>query len=752
DVFSFGVLLYEMLTGVRPFNGPGKIDLLHAVLHDQPPPPGTANVDVDAELEHIVLKALSKKPGDRYQTMHDMRADLIRFANKRGYAVKGVTTSAHTPVQRASSSVSLNRKPGLVALLLIVVAGLGWLLYRSGHSSLASTPGAGPRVPLAKWKMSPSDDIDLRPRFSPDGTMIVFASARNGQVNIWGKQIAGGGEPFQITYDRWADSNPIWSYDGQRIAFISDRGEGPGIFTCPALGHGTPKKLKSLEGNHRALIRWSKDSIYYELDFNLFKLDVATEQTTRVTDFVLSGLPEFAVSPQEDRFAFINRKGEVLDLWVMPMTGGNAIQLTNDPAEESNLAWDATGKRIFYTAKKNGIYQVFAAYVNGDTHSQVTFGDSDSVLSDVSLDGSLLVVSSSEESDLYCVRSDGRDETALTTDIGVEFWPDAARDETTIAFQAIRNSAEGSSVTRSLIVSRQAEAGAQETELASDGFEPKWSPDGSRLAFLRSSGLPGRADIWCVGQSGGNERRLTTAGLQPSRFTVLPLNRAYVSDYSWSPDGSRIAYCSDKSGLWNVWAVSADGSGETMFSRSADRDVTLGSPLWSHRGDQLACVSKSDSGNGRRLSSVWLSGFDPKLLIQTGAQLRLLGWSADDRGVFVALAEGRTSAPGAVTVIWVPVKEDLKDKNTRIVARLDAAYFSNIHLSNSGDRIAFVSGQGGKDNVWVVPATNGSPRRVTQNQEPRMYISSLAWTPRDNMIVYGKQAKYAVISMIDRLN
>jgi DNA-binding winged helix-turn-helix (wHTH) protein len=154
-------------------------------------------------------------------------------------------------------------------------------------------------VQLSNWASEPGE-FASDGKFSPDGNMAAFSSKKDGYSSIWIRQIVGG-EPIQVTKNEWNNWSPIWSSDGQRIAFLSSTGNDTSISSIPAFGN-TPTLLLTLEACKPTLIRWSKDdaTIYYELNSNIFALDVATKQTTQKTHFTPNGTyPEISAYMQE---------------------------------------------------------------------------------------------------------------------------------------------------------------------------------------------------------------------------------------------------------------------------------------------------------------------------------------------------------------------------------------------------------------------------------------------------------------------
>jgi len=766
DIFSFGTLLYEMLTGQLPFQGPSQVETLHAVLHHEPEPVTKLRPEVDAELAAVVHKALRKEAGERYQSAAELRQELLRFILESGQlSGHSFTTHGHTsadtaelPLSRAQRFFSprhqLMRRLiwGLIGAALLAGA-LGWVLFGRHEPADSGLLSALRLVPIANWKNEPGDSSSPG-SFSHNGHLVVFASTKGGDQDLWVKQIAGG-EPVQVTKERSQKSSPVWSADDQRLAFVSDRGGQVGIWTIPALG-GTPSLLKTCEADRPLLKRWSKDgrTIYYESLSNLFALDVDAKQVTQLTNFDPSKRPPqgFSVSPDEDRIAYLDRKDGQTDIWVVPRRGGEPARVTNDSAEDRNVVWHPDGKRIIYSSNRTGAYQIYAASLDGRQPVQITFGESDSLVSDVSADGGkILYYTSKEESDLWGVSLETRQEVQHTSDIGVELWPDISPDGEVIAFQATREpSMVGTKLYSSLVLAKPVNAGGQQVQLAANGFDVRWSPDGKRLAFLRFSG--NLIDLWAVRGTGGEETRLTTGGVLFTGFSVLPSNRMETSDFNWSPDGRQLAYCSKKSGRAEVCVVSADGANETQISGNTDPNAYLSCPLWSPDGKRIAYLATSSvrPAGGKKESGIWvIEAGRSSLLFQADIALRLVGWSNSGQELIVASAENGGSPPPPSAAEVSLFQLSAAGGSQRPIADLRSAYLFNLRLSPDGRRVAFVSHQEGRDDIYVVPAAGGEAKKVTSNHDPRTYFSNLAWAPDGRTIYFGKQASWSLISMIE---
>jgi len=770
DIFSFGVTLYEMLTGTRPFEGLHKVDLLHAILHDEPKPLPEVRPEVDASLNAIVSRTLMKKPSDRFQSASELREELAAYIQSQGYAVRTISRRSisgisseiprtgqsrrkwnTTSERQIRSRAFLQRLPLILLIAAGVTAAIWWLFVRSPTQPDANLSSLR-QVELVSWKNEPGE-LSIFGSLSPDGTMIAYSPISGGNRNIWIKQIIGG-NPIEVIKDEWANQNPIWSPDGQQIAFVSSRGKQSGIWRIPYLG-GTPTLIATIkEGVFPTLTSWSKDqsTIYFELQSKLFALKIDSGQINQLSgsDPTWQDLQDFSISADEHQVAYVRNEGGKWNVWVRPITGGNPIQITNDAAEDKYPVWHPDGKRVIYSSIRDGTYQICAAYLDGRKPMQITSGESDKFVSSVSNDGARILYGSlREESDIWGVRVETGETFEVTSDTGCELWPDISPDNKMIAFQAIKQPGRGAKLRSCSLMIKPLSAGGQQMQLAARAYDARWSHDGSQVAFLRDAGSA--TNIWIIQATGGGERQVTTEGIIGGRFTVLPYNRLESANYGWSPDNKKLIYCSKKSPAGStVNIISADGSDKPTIINTTESD-RFNSPLWSPDGNRAMYLSQAiEKSAGKALWSVWQTDTSlrkTETIFQTDSVLRLLGWLGLTKDVIVATVEGKHS--GSQNAADVNLIRITNGGGNQVVARLQSAYLYNIQLSPDGRMLAFASHQDGADNIWLIPAIGGPARRITTNSDPRLYFSSLSWSPDGKAIYYGKQTTDSFISAIN---
>ncbi len=765
DIFSLGVLLYEMIAGWPPFEGETTSDIIVSILTTEPPPLNAARPESSPELQRIVGKAMRKNKEERYQTCKDLLIDLkdlkgeLEFSAKlerNTGSAKPLPTAEVSPV---SSDLPLAVAPAkrftrsralmLLSAAALLFAAVWWFI--AGSRSESFSPASLKSVEITSWPSSPGELYSVG-TFSPDGQTIAFVSTRSGSKNIWVKRTASG-EAIQITKDEFANENPIWSPNGDEIAFFSLRGDHPGVWRIPAFG-GTPAQITTLQDGDVRLRRWSKDGtkIYYELKHNLFALDVKSGQAAQFTNLDQSSLnsDSLNISPDEQHVAYISTTEDGRSsVWISPVSGGSPQQIASDTGYDRNTVWHPDSNRIFYSANVDGVYQIFLANIDGRKSVQVTNNDVNSFVLDVSPDGArILYGSTKEESDVWGVTVAGGAETALSSDLGSELWPAVSPDGKTIAYQAVRNLSQGDKIANCSILTRQTSAD-EPIRLADDGSLPSWSPDGTQIAFLRLIGDV--QSLWITRTVGGQSKPLVADGLIRIENTLLPYLRVQTSNFSWSPDGKKIAYVSDKNDRQNLWTIAADGSGETQITSNSDPNLLLNCPLWSADGKRIAYSSKPNytSPNEKIIYSLWLTDAgnkESKTVIQSESFLRLIGWSQEDQELILATMKGRASSTRPTEVELVRVSATTGEQ--RPIATLQSAYLYNIHLSADRRTIAFTSRQDGKDNIWLIPSRGGEAKKLTANNDARLYFSSLSWSPDGRAIYFGKQSRHSLLSMI----
>ncbi|MDH3252172.1 MAG: serine/threonine-protein kinase, partial [Ignavibacteria bacterium] len=389
DIFSFGVVLFEMLTGRIPFRGEHEAALMYSIVNEEPEPLQMYLPEASSELLHIMNRALEKDPEDRYQTVHDMVIDLRRL-KKDSSRVSRTTLSHAIPPPASgvpekapapSAPVRHDRKKMWIGIGVGVIVVLAVVLWRILQPS--------PKI---------SEDLVFRPLqipfttiwypgFSADGNWIAFpATDANNNTEIYYMHISGG-EPKALTNDSVFKYTAEISPDGSQVIFSKGSSRSIQVFplelwVVSTLGGGE-KKLA--EGTNVA--RWSPDgkSIAYvgtKLGGGsalwVMNADGSSKHAV-ITDSVggLGSRVSMSWSPNGSSIAwirnFVGPAGIYQEVILHAMETGKERQVTNDRKNIDEVCWTATGL-ILFSSNRGGASNLWAIPEKGGNPEQVTRG------------------------------------------------------------------------------------------------------------------------------------------------------------------------------------------------------------------------------------------------------------------------------------------------------------------------------------------------------------------------------------------
>jgi Tol biopolymer transport system component len=717
DIWSLGVVLYEMLAGQAPFKGQTTSDVIAAVLEREPPPLARYSKDVPEALEWIVTKALTKEKEDRYQTAREIWTDLRRLkqrldveaeiertatpedgqtklaeraAEAQGTAeTEAARTSEVQPMHTTASAQPLwdkikrNRLSAalMLASLLIIVGSIIWVATffsrRAATEPEVKPASATSPIVLRTTQITSSPGLDSNPALSPDGNSIAYASDQNGNFEIYVKPLTPGGREIQLTSDGQQNLQPAWSPDGQRIAYYS-RGRG-GIWVAPALG-GTAKQLTEFG----ARPAWSHDG--------------------SMIAFQSAAPPE----PVGGRNAL-----PPSTIWIISSQGGAARQVTqqgNPPGGHGAPAWSPDGKRIVFDA---------GDFINSSLWS-------------VSVEGGELKKISDSYSDNAIYAPDGKDiyyTSAGLWKIHISPTGEPAGEPVQVAgadLTAIRHptiSADGKRIAYSVetrisnlwsipLAPGSAAATGPPVPFTRDRSMrnnlARFSPDGQKIAFSRwRAGMS--ADIWMADADGRNATQLTA-------------NPATDTQPSWFPEGDRIAFLSDRnSNHMALWSIAlASGKEELLLDLGEGVEYAALSP----DGKQVAFNSKR-SGT----INIWTAAVNGGEAQQLTFDNELMGfpcWSPD--GKFLAF-EMKRGDDAHLAII--PSGGGAPTQLT-----FDPGQSYSHSWSPDGEKIAFAGLRNGYWNIYWVSRDGKTQKQLTSYAKLNAYVRYPAWSPLGNQIVY----------------
>jgi eukaryotic-like serine/threonine-protein kinase len=684
DIFSLGVLFYEMAVGERPFKGDTSLSVLSAILRDTPRPLLEVKPSLPRELARVVRRCLAKDPDDRYQSAADLRSDLddLRQASHAG--------ELRLPASSSAPSKAASRRWTLVAgLVVAVVSGLAGVAWRG--SSAAVVPSA-PRMTFSRLTLL--DGVAQQPMISPDGKWVVYVSNVSGNPDIY-LQSTTGETAINLTKDSpAADTAPAFSADGESIAFRSER-DGGGLFVMGRTGESvrrlTRRGIQSgiqpawfPDGRRLAFASVQGASNTVEARgggiSELWTVDTTGGEPQRIYrgDAVQPRVSPngrriafWAMQPNEDftGFASPNR-----DVWTVAVDGTDPVRVTTEEAIDWNPVWSPDGAALYFLSNRSGSMNLWRVSI--DEATGVTTGEAQALTApasyirhfSLSADGRLGTYANwATMNNLARVRIDAR--TAVTQG-PTEAITTGPRD-----FQTFDVNDDGQVVLMTNVTQQEdlliAAAGSGLRHLVNDRYRdrnPRWTRDGRQVFFYSDRGQD--YELYSIDGDGGSLRQLTETG--GKRFYPVP-----------SRDGSKVLAADLTS--YELFVYDARD-----FSKAPDRLPPLPPEL---RGGNF--IPLDWSPDGRSLSglsgpNIWVYSFETRAYrrVATAGGGFTAQWFPDGRRLLI-IRQGRVYAL------------DVDTGAERAVLSIAGEVVGAARLSPDGNWLYFLHGSASGD-IWTV--------------------------------------------------
>ena len=516
DVFSLGIILYELASGTRPFTGDTPMSTMSAIIKDTPKPITEVRPGLPRELSKIVNRCLAKDVEDRYQSAKDLRNDLRALKND-------LTSGDIEPIsgsgeRAAAAAAAPSRKRAVIgaALAVVVIAAAASIwLWKSNAGSATSESRPFDTIKLTRLTTT---GTSVMAAMSLDGRYVAHVSRRDGLESLWLRQIATTSNVEVVPAANARYVGVSFSPDGNYIYYATYPGGSNlgSLYQVPILGGGARLILEDVDtsvtfspdGRELAFVRGFPDSgksavMVANADGSNLRELIARQ---RPLDFPLAGI---AWSPDGRRIAVSGRNFEDLRGQIVIVDVGaktESILPTPDWRQITRVAWLPDGSGLLANAQESA----------GEASNQVFLvgypaGESRRLTNDLSSYTGLAVA------------PDGRSFAAIRNERRSAIWTMAMDDVTGAA-----------PIT--------AEASADE---GSQGIA--WTPDG-RIVYTTEAG--GNPDIWIMNADG-------------TRRTQLTANPGQDVSPRVTSDGRFIVYVSDRDGAMRIWRMALDGSGAT---------------------------------------------------------------------------------------------------------------------------------------------------------------------------------------------
>lgn len=597
DIFAFGAILYEMLTGKRAFHRDSTADTMSAILKEDPPEISLISRGIPPSLERMVRHCLEKNAEERFQSARDLAFDLEMLSGTSG----STATSAVSPPDRRTLRKAV--------FLLLMVAALAAAFLAGRFATVKPETHATSLGESDFKRLTFRRGFISAARFAPDGQSVVYSASWVGNpeelfittpqsptsrslqlTNVALLAISGAREMALLL-------NPVFTSGWQRI----------GTLARAPIDGGAPREiLKNVQDadwapNNQDLAVAIADNSKYRLEYPIGKVLYETE----------GWLNNVRISPHGDLVAFMDHPGGGDDRGTVAVVdrNGKVQRLTKEFASESGLHWSPDGSEIWFTASTEGSNEqpVYAVTLKGQQRIVVAMVGN-LILHDVHPDGSVLLTRDSRRREIVALPPGETRERDLSW-FDWSFSRDLSADGKTLLFE---EQGTGGGPNYSVFL-RQTD-GSPAVRLG-EGFATSLSPDGT---FVISRPPNDATRITILPTGPGESKAVSFPG-----FTFI------VGTTPWFRDGKRFLLVGHEQGRPSRWWIYDMQTGK--ISPVTPEGVFGGGALITQ--DQTAMLTRIPGQDGGVLYP--FNGGEPKMVATLKKGDALLNWTSDGRAVFV---------------------------------------------------------------------------------------------------------------------
>jgi serine/threonine protein kinase/sugar lactone lactonase YvrE len=666
DIFSFGAVLYEMLTGERAFKGETTADVASAILRADPNPQALSSHQVPPALERIVHHCLEKSPEARFHSARDL-----------AFHLRGVSVTSETAVSMGKRRTPWSWVWAVPAILLVAVLAATWQRW-------SVTPGGPADHTVDFRRLTDFDGLEEDPAISPDGKAVAFSADVTGSRQIWVRLLTGG-PPLQITHDPGDHVEPRWSQDSSSLYYYvpAMQGQDQGtLWEVAALG-GAPRRITSSlsaadvshQGNKLAFFRLNEK----RTELVVSESDGTNAQVLSELD-VGFGCEHPRWSPDDRTIAYQHASGFWnMDLFSVSASGGTPRRITHIAELMNGFTWlpDSAGLVVSSSLGTTLLYlptmHLWRVPREGGEPHRITYGDVSYEMPDIGKDGRLYVSARHMRFDIRKFPVDGAPAAnvshalRITRQTAQVLTPSLSPDDREMAYLS-DSGGQGNVWVMNLATGETRQITAEKAGITV-GI-PLWSPDGTSIIFAASRVAESRFDVdyWTVNPDGSNQR------------DILP----HGSWASWSPDGRWIYY--------SYTSLAESGTETYQISKMS----VAGGPATVVRQEEATGVALSPDS-----STMY---FVKPLRGDNGTQNYLICAAHPEGGPERTLA----SFPGTRVPVWQGLHPSVSPDGRWLALPLN---------DNSGT------------NIWLVSTADGRMRQVTDFGDIRTYIARrVTWT------------------------